>query len=373
MSFEIQDLLAAIEAAERWLLAEAREEFSETRHVLSFPRRAGFRAREERQTSDVFARAVLAGVLLDAAALDEDAAFVGTVSELARREADYVASRKLTDRAGGWSYFPELIELPPDADSLSAALLLFARASPERVGLCEEAIRIALSGARPDGALATWLVAPDDDPASKRAMRRGVSRFWGERIDVDVCAHFYYALRVHDAARFDEVTRRGARYVEARQEACGVFPASWYHGRAFGTGLAIRLLRTLGEGETAIARALDFFVTHQRGDGGWEVFGCDPQETALALWVFAVANETPPDSVLDRAVESLLDYQSREGHWGGWPWIRMEVARARGDAGSMLTYASRTVTAAFCLRSLLWARRVLARRRSAPAALATAR
>ena len=29
---------------------------------------------------------------------------------------------KLTDRDGGWSYFPDLPELPPDLDSLSAAM-----------------------------------------------------------------------------------------------------------------------------------------------------------------------------------------------------------------------------------------------------------
>ena len=60
----------------------------------------------------------------------DDEHFKDTLQEIAHREARYVAQATLKGRAGGWSYFPDLPELPPDLDSLSAALHLFARVAP---------------------------------------------------------------------------------------------------------------------------------------------------------------------------------------------------------------------------------------------------
>ncbi len=355
----------AIAAAKSYLLAQAREEFPETAHVMFFPRRAGFRLRRERQVSDVFARSVLASVLLDAADLDEDPSFRRAIEEIARREAAHAAAAKLRDRAGGWSYFPDLPELPPDLDSLSAALLLFRRASPEKLAVCEEPVRLALEGARADGAIETWLISPRDDPELKRAMRRGVAKFWGNRIDLDVCAHFYYSLWSCDRERHGDVVRRGARYLAAEQEASGSWEASWYHGRAYGVGLCLRLMRAVGTGDESVRRAIEFLRGEQRPDGGWAVWETDAQETALALWAMGESTPTP---VLERAVASILDLQTRGGHWKASPWIRMNTGRARGQPGPSLTYSSATITAAFCLRALLWARRELAERVSSAVA-----
>ncbi len=355
------ELDSGIAAAKRYLLAQAWAGFPETCHVMFFPRRAGFRVKRERQASDVFARSVLASVLLGAAELDDDPSFVRAIEDVARREAAHVAAAKLADRAGGWSYFPDLPELPPDLDSLSAVLLLFARAAPENLPLCDEPVRLALKGARSDGALETWLISTQDDPRLQRAMRQGVARFWGNQVDLDVCAHFYSALWSCDADRYGEIARQGARYLAARQEANGAWQASWYHGRAYGTGLCLRLLRSVGMHEDSVGRAVEFLRAEQRPDGGWVIWDTDAQETALALWAMA---ESAPAPVLERAVACLLDSQTREGHWKGSPWIRMDVGRARGRSGPTLTYASATVTAAFCLRTLLWARRQLTNRAS---------
>ncbi len=349
------ELDSAIESAKSYLLAQAREGFPETCHVMFFPRRAGFRVRRERQASDVFARSVLASVLLDAAQLDEDASFQRAIADLARREASHVAGARLADRAGGWSYFPDLPELPPDLDSLSAALILFARAAPESLPLCDEPIALALEGASPTGAVETWLISPMDDPGQKRRMRRGVTRFWGNEIDVEVCARFYLGLWMRDSARHGEFVRRGAELIAARQQANGSWEASWYHGRAYGAGLCLRLLRAVGMQGDSVRRAVELLASEQRADGGWAVWGeTDAQETALALWALG---DSAPEPAIEKAIACLLDYQTREGHWKGSPWIRMDVGRARGLEGPTLSYASATVTAGFCLRTLLWARR----------------
>ena len=185
----------AIERAKRHLLSQAEAGFPETRHTMQFPRREGFHARKEEHSSDVFARAVLAGVLLDIRELsDSDEHFKDTLQEIAHREARYVAQATLKGRVGGWRYFPDLPELPPDLDSLSAALHLFTRVAPEYTTLCEEPVRIALEGLLPDGSLKTWIISSKDPKEPLTWMKEAISLHWGDAIDVEVCARFFLAL-----------------------------------------------------------------------------------------------------------------------------------------------------------------------------------
>jgi len=346
-------LATTIEAARRYLLEQAAGGFPEARHVMRFPRQAGFASDHETQSTDVFSRAVLASVLLDAAEQDRDRAFRRTVAALARREAEHVAASRLRDRAGGWSYFPGLRELPPDLDSLSAALLLFARAAPERAEQCAEPVALALGNTRPDGSVATWLVSPRDHPADRRLMERGISQFWGDGADVDVCAHFFFALWTHDRDRFAEAVRRGVRWVEGMQAGDGSWKAAWYHGEAYAAALCVRLLRAVGGAEAALARAAARLLRTERPDGGWGMLEADPQETALAVWAIRGSGRELPASAKERAVRGLIDSQNREGHWKGSPWIKMDVGRARGGGGPTLSYGSATLTTAFCLRTLV--------------------
>ena len=105
----------AIRRAKEYLLDEADKGFPETLHTMHFPRLAGFTAWNERQSSDIFVRAVLATVILDIAKLlPDDTDFCRAVRDIARREADYVAQAKRSDCRGGWSYFQRLPELPPE-------------------------------------------------------------------------------------------------------------------------------------------------------------------------------------------------------------------------------------------------------------------
>jgi hypothetical protein len=350
-------LADAITRAQGYLLNEADQGFPDTRHEMIFPRGVGFTAKSEKQASDIFVRAILANVLLDIAELEEgDQAFEGALHEIARREAELVARARLTDRLGGWSYFPDLPELPPDVDSLAAALSLFARAAPSYTPLCQEPIELVLAAARADGAVETWIISPRDDPARRWAMQRGIECYWGASLDVEVCAHFYLALLASDRQRYGPVALTGARYILTRQEADGAWPATWYWGRLYSTGLCLRLLRELGVGAEAISRAAGYLRGSQRPDGGWGAGRSVPLDTALAVSALAGADSVDEAAVIEPAVRRLVDFQARDGHWDASPWIKMDVGRADGRITHTLTYQSVTLTTAFCLRALLSAR-----------------
>ena len=349
----------AITRAKQYLLVQAEHHFAETCHTMVFPRWAGFSVKKEEQASDVFARAVLADILLDVAEMDDEAGqFRVDWESIALREAQYVAQAKLRDRAGGWSYFPDLPELPPDADSLAAALRLFARIAPEYVSLCVEPVELVLQDAQPDGALNTWIIAPTDAPAQRRLMEKGVRRYWGRGTDIGVCARFYLALWANDPMRYGRAIRRGAQHIQGQQRPDGAWATTWYWGTAYGTGLCLRLLRDVGIGDLTQSKAVDFLQRSQREDGGWGTWQTVPLDTAHAIWAIAQVGAVQQATDIERAVHCLLDYQAEEGYWNPSPWIKMDVGRAQGTVRHTLTYQSTTLTTAFCLRSLLLARQI---------------
>jgi squalene-hopene/tetraprenyl-beta-curcumene cyclase len=347
----------AIGRAKQILLRQADSGFPEVRHTMVFPRREGFQAKKEKHSSDVFVRAVLAGVLLDIRELsDDDERFRETLQEIAHREGHYVARAKLKERAGGWSYFPDLPELPPDLDSLSAALLLFARIAPEHTALCEEPVRIALEGLTPDGSLKTWIIASRDPPEQQTCMKEAVALHWGDGADVEVCARFFRALIAQDQDKYQPTVLRGAHYVQKQQQPDGSWMAGWYWGQAYGSGLCLDLLRQLEVGESARSRAERFFLTSQRKNGGWGRWESVPLDTALSLWALGRPALLEHPEVLEKAVGFLLNFQAQDGRWNPSPWIKMEIGRAKGQTSHTLTYQSATLTTAFCLRSLLLVR-----------------
>jgi len=353
-----QALRDAILRAREHLLGEADRGFPEVRHTMRFPRAAGFTAKVDDHVNEGFVRSVLAGLLLDVLELDPDDSggvrFRESVDEIARQ----VAQAKQCELGGGWSYFPDLPELPPDLDSLAAAIALFARAAPKSLSLCEGPIALALATIEEDGSRETWLLDPADPPPRLAAMRRGIREYWGGGADVDVCARFYRSLVLVDRQRFADVVRRGASFVAAAQRPDGGWTATWYTGQAYACELCLDLLQSLeAEGEAA-ARVRRMLLDSQRADGGWGEDRSLPLETALGLRLLTeFPKERMPSAHTQaatiRAMEFLVAAQDPAGIWGATPWIKMDVGRAQKRVIRTLFYGSTTLTTAFCLRSLI--------------------
>ncbi len=354
---EVAGLDSSVAGGVAFLCAQAENGFPDARHEMRFPRRAGFRVRWEHQSSDVFARAVLGDVLLDIAALLRPSSEQATTLRgLAVREAAHIAASRLRDRHGGWSYFPDLPELPPDIDSLAAALTLFARAAPEHAALCRPPIEQVLLTAAADGAIETWILDPRNHTTQLVAMRRGVKRFWGQGPDIEVCARFYAALWLYDREQFAEHCGRGAAFVASHQQGDGSWSATWYWGPVYGTGLALQLLHRTGAEPAALSRGVAYLQRSRRRDGGWGVSQTTALDTALAIWALDECGALTED-VLDASVQRLLERQDRDGSWLATPWIKMDVGRASRRIRHTLTWGSTSLTCAFCVRALLLARR----------------
>jgi len=346
----------SFEAACSFLLEQAEKDFEETRHTMVFPHAAGFTGASEEQSSEAFTRSILARVLLDIGALGGiEHPLLRVLPDVIEREARQVAAARLCDREGGWSYFPDLPELPPDVDSLAAAALLFARASPQHIHLCARPIELVIDGLRSDGGIGTWIISPNDPHPAHLTMKRGIELYWGDTVDVEVCANFFLALLAVDRRRYEHLARRGAAYILNAQNENGTWDAIWYWGLAYPTALCLELLQSLGERDESTHKAADFFRNSQNSDGGWGWAGqaSVPLETALAATLLSKAGVGMPKEVRRGTADFLLECQSADGSWEGSPWIKMEVGRAHGTATHTLSYRSTTLTTAVCLRALL--------------------
>jgi len=309
--------------ARAFLRSAAEAGFPEARHDMTFPHGVGFTGAQERQSGDIFSRAILGGLLLDIAQASGDA----ELRSAALEQADYVATQKLKDCAGGWSYFPGLPELPPDLDSLAAAIALFARIAPQHLALCEEPIQTALALRQPDGSIPSFLIADGDDPGRRSAMLRGVQLYWGNTPDADVLARFYSALLLLDRSLHAPLAPLA--WLASQQQPDGSWLVPWYVGPWYGTRLCTELFLAVDPAHPAAVAALQFL----RSVG--------PGATALDI----AFSEGPKDA--------LAGLQEADGSWPPSPWIQMPMGRPTGRVIRTLRWQSRTLTTAFCLRALL--------------------
>lgn len=342
----------------RWLLEQWRIGFPEAKHVMRFDSRLGFTGGTT-QVGEVFARALVAGTLLVA-----DPLLGGQLRPCAEREARYLLDAR-RDEPGLWSYFPGLPELPPDADDVAEVLRVLVGTG--QVVPVERELRscldLAFGQAAPDGSFGTWLIPPDHTGPIARRQREYAVRYWGTGADVEVMANLLHAAGLFDPAGFAEPVRRGLRYVLAAQHPTGFWPTTWYHGELYAAYACARLLASHpGTGARQLRACLAGIESSASG-GAWrsgESAEPDPVSTALALLTLAEIRETGldvPADLIRMALGRLMKWQDDDGGMPSAPFIRMEMGRTGKLPPEMLSYGSRTVTAALaCRAALAWVR-----------------
>ena len=336
---------------EQWHLG-----FGEARHIMEFPHELGFSAAQEYQRGDVFQRALVADVLLDAEEIVS-----GQLRPILDQEVSYLLSRRDPGRCG-WRYFPDLPELPPDADDLAQILQVLERSGHrDEVGeLCAGPLSILLEENRhPDGSFETWIIPASERTSEEDRQADFARRMWGTGPDPDVMANLLYALDLVDRDRYREEIRRGVEYLKEQQDRDGYWTSSWYHGPYYGTYVCLRLLARVSAQGSAIRSAADFVRRRQQRDGGWgEGERSNPLDTSFALLGLASLQTGGGTATEDldragRALEYLHRCGGEEESWPRCELIRMELGRATGAVSHVLSYGSRTITTAFVLKAAL--------------------
>lgn len=340
----------------QFLMEQWQLEFAEAAHVMPFPREQGFIAAQEQQYGDVFHRALITDIFCDARELLGQQ-FKSTIE----REVDYLLSCQRNSGIGGWSYFPHLPELPPDADDLAQVMQVLLRSGhrAEVEKYCEVPLSILLrDNAHADGSFETWII-----PATERTPEQNLQSFWVEQAwgtgsDPDVIANLLYALALYDEERFAQVIQSGVAYLASQQKEDGSWQSSWYHGPFYGTYVCLRVLSLLHPSSPTIDRAIHFLDQSQQADGGWGIEDAsEPLSTAFALLSLGIVRQSAREIAdierIQKACSYLQHCQKSDRSWSSCKFIRMELGRAAGRVRAILFYGSQTITTAFVLKAAL--------------------
>jgi squalene-hopene/tetraprenyl-beta-curcumene cyclase len=331
-----------------FLVQQWRQGFGEARHVMHFPPEVGFGG-PPYQRGDVFQRALIADSLCDSAerwSLD--------LRPVIEPEIAYLLGRRASERCG-WRYFPELPELPPDADDLAQIIQVLWRSGRrhEIREFCSGPLSLLFrDNSHPDGSFETWII-PRDLPTPEEARQAEFARnTWGVGPDPDVMANLLYALVLADGEDYAGRIARGVAWLQGRQTPEGYWNSTWYQGPYYGTYVCTRLLsRTIPTAEN-IDRAATFLRTTQYVDGSWG----SPLDTAFALLALAYVAAGDTDRA-SKALASLRATVEPDGSWPAHDFIRMDTGRATGAVAPILSYGSRTITTAFVVKAAaLWDR-----------------
>jgi len=321
--------------------------FGEVRHIMFLPPSQGFSVSQEYHASDIFQRALIADALCDANELLD-----GQLQPWLDYEVNYLVHCRLTSGAGGWSYYPSVPEIAPDADDLGQVMQALLRAGHRQAvkEYCEPPLTILLrDNARPDGALETWIIPTHGrTPQQERQAEFNRSK-WGSGPDNEVMANQLYALLLYKPLDFAETIQRGITYLETQQEDDGSWVSKWYYGPYYGTAVCLRLLAAARPDSPTIPRALQFLRRHQRPEGGWGLDNVsDPLSTALALLGLAVAQvmggEREDHARAGQAITYLQHSQETDQ---GWPSVRFIRPRMNDP------YGSRTITSMYILKAAI--------------------
>ena len=319
--------------------------FGELCHIMRFPQAMGHTAKGEYQHGDTFQRAIIADILYDVNAL-----VASQLDPMIAYEADYLLSRQCSDSTGGWRYFPDLPELPPDADDLAQIMQVFLKCGRMDwlADHCETPLSVLLrDNVHDDGSFETWIIPNASRSSDQERQVAWAKNAWGIGPDCEVMANLLYALALYDADRFQHTIEKGVDFIEAAQADDGSWISTWYHGPFYGIYVCLRLLTKTRPNSPAIRAGVEFLRRTQHSDGGWGLDETsDALSTALALLGLATTRGVTDERARAQAALGYLTASmDGENSWHGAALIRM-------DTGSrIVSYGSRTITTAYVLHA----------------------
>lgn len=349
-------------AATQMLLAQQQDCYQEAIHHLGLPRLYSEGPRIEVHPALLFQRALVLDSLLDARAAGHP-----VPRRVIDMEAFTILRAKHRDVRGGWSYIPEIPELPPDVGDLGMVLQVLCRSGgPVLASVCNEAIWLALEAAEPHGGFPTWILDPLAPPPLDAAMSSYIEVTKSGGVDPDVVSNLLYGLILYDPAQFRDHLLKAVTYLETVQDERGAWVSRWYAGPYYGTYRVVSVLGVLAPDSKALDRARTFLLQNQGPDGGWGDGRSDPLSTALAVLALTAQNRQLEEGAIERGINYLVGTQEADGGWPARPFIAFPIPTpdgVEGGAHRVETYASRTITTAFCLKALLSTASLVAKKR----------
>jgi squalene-hopene/tetraprenyl-beta-curcumene cyclase len=264
----------------------------------------------------------------------------GPALEAARRGADWLVDRQITDVVGDWAIqrpdlapggwaFQYANPHYPDVDDTAVVMAALDRLDPKRYEAVVQSGATWVRGMQSEGG--GW--GAFDAENTHFALNHIPFADHGALLDpptADVSARCISALSMLGRRRDDPVVKQGVSYLLAEQEADGSWFGRWGTNYVYGTWSALAALNAAGvpHDDPAVRKAVNWLLSRQRPDGGWGEDGrsywdgqphgngsaSTPSQTAWALLGLMAVGETGSDAVA-RGVDYLLAHRNEEGLW----------------------------------------------------------
>lgn len=338
----------ALTAALAQLVQDAQCGYRSLLHTMEFPVSSGFCPASGVQSADVFTRAIVLELLAGA-----QRAGVVSCGEVLERGVEYLVRARRRSGSGAWAYFPGLVELAPDADTLAQVARALWLAG--RTDLVEQYVVPVLKRydrASANGSLDTWLYDENENIAS--IQQHWAANAWGTGADPEVLANLVDCIDLVAPHRFPSLVQRmRCLLIGAAQD--GAWTSTWYHGPYYGTYVCTRALARVAGAQTLLLASRRFLHRTQNEDGGWgwQTGRSDPLNTALALSTLRTLQANPSDAPVSRGLEYLERCAQDGGIAAPVPFIKMNLGRASGREGPVLSFASPSITAAYAANALV--------------------
>jgi squalene-hopene/tetraprenyl-beta-curcumene cyclase len=357
-----ENLISAIDKGIEYIIDQNNKGYPESIHQLCLPCMNTHGITYQLYSTFLFQRMLIIDSLLDCA---QQKFFKNKINKnLIKKEISFIIESKHALVDGGWSYIPNLLLLPPDADDLGLALQILARVGgKELASICNSSLQILFEHcSHKDGSFNTWIVDPANSSHFNRLMFKYIEIIGGRGVHADVVGNLLYGLILFDKEQYKEKIIKGGQYLMSCQHKGGFWESKWYWGRYYATFRALYVLNFISSMSEPIIRSIDFVKATQFEDGGWGtridgvidhgvvtgISNSNPLSTSLALLSLSVCKNAVTDiqSHVLGGISYLLKSQLGNGCWAPVPFIKM------ASKDGIITYSSSTITTSFCLKAL---------------------
>lgn len=333
--------------------------FAEVRHRVPLNAFIGSAGKDVYLRGDVLQRAIIASTLWEVAQT-----FHVNLQSIIDDELAYLLGKSCKDVTKGWSYFPDLPDMPPDSDILAYMLQLLFRTQrrKEIATFCEPALVTLLKERHyEDGSLGTLIVPLAPSTPFQEGFLRFVANSGMAEPDVAVIANLLYALYLYDFSRFEPVITSGISYLEAQQQPDGSWLSRRYCGFSYSTFACVRLLVRARATSSALDRARQFLRASQCPDGSWlsSTGDSDVLATALALlsWSELLSLEKSQQRMAEPPTKAFAylraSYSEQEQSWPSCDYLCIPINAGNNQGKREAVYASRTMTNTFVLQAAI--------------------
>ncbi|WP_170943300.1 hypothetical protein [Methanosarcina spelaei] len=185
--------------------------YPEAVHYMTLPRITFQGILLQMHPTIFFQRMVILDSLLDCFDIDNR-----ITKGLIKKEVKLIIKSKHPQLRGGWSYIPDFLELPPDADDLAMVIQLLSRTGGiELTSICDEALDILFKyNTCQDGSFDLWVIDKSDTLQHSREVDRYIEITKSGGSSPEVVGNMIYALTLYDIDKFKHQIEGGVRYLE---------------------------------------------------------------------------------------------------------------------------------------------------------------